>query len=1829
MRHRPIPLLNRLVTYVRRHIVKWAAIVASLCVALIMVHGQAAAAGRVHEINSVADFITVILASRGDNGSQFEGETVRLNVDLDLSTDDVDNIISQIGSLTFGTIDRPFKGEFDGAGHTITGLDYQRDLWVPAANTGLFAATDGAYIHDINFRDGYVGADFRGGYIVGYAKNSAIADVKITNCTSSVTPANNAVSLITNAGLAGGMIAGQTEGGVIYNCEVSGGSVVNNSTAGVSGLGGEGLYLGAIVGTAKGTTIEYCRVTPLRDPDTGVYILDDAGAYRYTSVKNSYDIAVGAVSGQAVYAGGIAGSIYDGAQVLDCFSTADCYAYSATYVSVGAGNASYVGGIAARADGGAGLECTIARSHYAGNIHSRQYNAVLVIPIIQNDVNIAGIVERDDDGDVRVYDSYFKPSASATTKTINAVGDNASGLTYGPLDDARYANRSFWESKNYDFEGDAVRDTAYTTVGGAHVNKWIMDFNLGIPVHGASVKATFDFPGAATVTVSPTGAAPSGSEQSTSDPYSFAVQGVLPSDTELGLTAVINDGFRLVGWYREPSVEPNYAENSHAFFDPIVSDPAKQVGTDATYTARNSGTGAYDGFADNDLFVAYCQARVVYHDVTGAAIAASTDDWYDHQEPLPDVAAPAADKTTGGVDASAEFVGWTTIPSSTGAGYAAITSPELASIKAQGELYQAGDPVEKPMDLYPVYTSYASNINLVVEGNELDGDVRANVRTDVAEAQVVATKVNGKNTYSIVVSGADETSTVDALPYGYRFKGWYKVAEDGAETKVSNEETYAIPDAIDLSVPHTYIARFEYRVNFWLPVEGSDNFAFLATSTRLATYAYTGFYSSEWGSYQDDLADIASSVPKPSSMKLTFEFLGWTNHADLSKDSNGEVRIGRSVLDDYPAIAGVLTAPVNADALLKDSIALYDPLIVSDFPGSSSSLGITTDGALYNVEGDILYGYNFVGLTRVITGGSLASDVSYGPSTNYVEWQSPVWFKWKDRITMGADHGQNYIFKASANINFYNLSGALIEGVSGLNDTYVNPGGWADAATATRKYQSPLFNGAGETLAEVSPYNYVEPIDIAQSKVPVGLGTISPDILPAEGALYSDGTTTYSFMGWVCPEDLTADEMARAFKAERLGTAGYVASSVADASPYLLRADDRVYHAMDIYPVYAAYSFDTTTNIARAGVPASSSVNVPADPAAVLQDASHDAKTGDITLAVTANVDTPLAAGSADLYQVTSWTVERSDGYVETINTVGGSAVSNTNNVLDYTVSPAYGYTFVANYEPVAVVYHTNAGVTEVVARNLGDALGEPAKAAFDVDAIDAAHSDAGATRLHVLVGWTELAPGAAGRDYVLWGDYAGGVELTGPNAVVEGAMELWPVYRPATVSVNSNIDDELAGGLLGQMGLSELTDVRSLVRVDTQGSSTALVARAADVPGYRFVGWYDDYDAATGAGVLVTTGSAYGLMPEEPFGTNMFTAVYEPVFDVRYHMPDGEVHTVKVAASEQRSFVESVTDESGTHDNIIDWLPYQIIADKLNASPDTSVREMFSSWSALAADGTTLRAWDEFCRETIVGDMDLYPVTYQMRAFDATYDAAAPAASNYTANMAWMVSQTDVNEPVKVAFTGLYTQDELRVSVVEAAYGPGSVGAGAAEGPTFTPIVGVGVGLYDHAGVGGSAQKLGHKATDAQGFAIFALDGAGTLTLTKTAPAEAAGSTCTFEIVACSDAAGNEVAGAERRVVTMTLGAPAAGETLSSATMSVRMPFGYYKVIETGWAWRYLPSYRVLDGATGTWAEGNCALVFTTGEVRVDNAVENDAWVDGEARVENVFGAGAVRGGA
>ena len=126
------------------------------------------------------------------------GQSVDIVLDNDLTLTEADlTVAKQYGGLIFGTIDLPFKGTFDGQGHTIKGLKYDRELFTPKANTGLFASTDGAIIKNLTLEDAYIGADFRGGVLVGRADNTRIENVTLINCTSSITPANNAVSLIT------------------------------------------------------------------------------------------------------------------------------------------------------------------------------------------------------------------------------------------------------------------------------------------------------------------------------------------------------------------------------------------------------------------------------------------------------------------------------------------------------------------------------------------------------------------------------------------------------------------------------------------------------------------------------------------------------------------------------------------------------------------------------------------------------------------------------------------------------------------------------------------------------------------------------------------------------------------------------------------------------------------------------------------------------------------------------------------------------------------------------------------------------------------------------------------------------------------------------------------------------------------------------------------------------------------------------------------------------------------------------------------------------------------------------------------------------------------------------------------------------------------------------------------------------------------------------------------------------------------------------------------------------------------------------------------------
>ena len=71
-------------------------------------------------------------------------------------------------------------------------------------------------------------------------------------------------------------------------------------------------------------------------------------------------------------------------------------------------------------------------------------------------------------------------------------------------------------------------------------------------------------------------------------------------------------------------------------------------------------------------------------------------------------------------------------------------------------------------------------------------------------------------------------------------------------------------------------------------------------------------------------------------------------------------------------------------------------------------------------------------------------------------------------------------------------------------------------------------------------------------------------------------------------------------------------------------------------------------------------------------------------------------------------------------------------------------------------------------------------------------------------------------------------------------------------------------------------------------------------------------------------------------------------------------------------------------------------------------------------------------------------------------------------------------------------------------------------------------------------------------------------------------------------------------------------------------MPWGYYKVVETSWGWRYSPTYQFFEG--GMIVEGrpdNVVLVRSQGTAKVTNALTNEEYLDGEDRAKNVFGEG------
>lgn len=1774
-----------------------------------------------YHIKNANDFLAYVALSRERDTS---GWHVYLDNDIELNSDDMKAIVANtVKHLSFGNKEHPFKGVFDGQNHTVEGLNYDKDAFDPERDTGFFAETNGATIKNFLVKDANVWADFRGGIIVGKAVNTRFENVMVMESTLHVTCANNALNLITNAGFEGGLIAAELDGCTLYNCEVRGGRAVNNATSGVQALGGEGLYMAAFAGYVKNSTIEYCRVTPTRKDDGSI------AANGMTDVTNKYDVAIGALGGNNVYASGFVGCMAGNAKIIDCFSTAQCYSYAASYVGVVAVTRAWTGGLAGRILTEKGNE--LVRSHFAGDLSSRQYNPIAVIPIIQNDVNLGGIAARANKDDATVTECYFKPSVSLNgnsqgnpaKKKIPAFGGDGTtkGDGYGPWDDERYITRELWEEHDYDFCARTMRSTANDdALGGQHTNEWAMDYKLNIPVHGQSVKATIDFPGAGTATIEATKL---GIDQATSDPYAFAVsavlagtaQGLAQGDTSVtfkqdtsakpkGLTDA-NGGYRFMGWFREPGVKVNRIDHDSSWFNGKTDADAVKAGKQvqkneahektSTYTADNA-KGA-EAFKGNDLFIASYEAQVLFYNVKGKTLSwqsgeehDKSTDWYRYGVGL----TPAAPADRGTLSASATFIGWTTQPSGEAGmhgGYAAITSPKLAELKNAGAFYPAGTEITVlgPTDFYPVYTDYVSNIMTVFEGNEQDATDDQTRRDGVGKTDVkVEAAEDGTSAYTVQVLDVSgkAISEEGQLPDGYRFLGWYenKGTEDAPlEVRVSRDPSYTLPADVDLTAPHTYIARFEYRVDYYVRAYTNHEF----TDSKLLC--------SVWNRYQTPFEENVGSTFVRENV------VHW-----------GPEHVDHGIKDSYETCGTRFTketlvvSPLNAYShnVKNDTGAdtLKNLYADTDFPGAAT-LSDTWTSASLNVTVKPVndrYRLNFWTLER---------DGEY-------------WTYVKNPIESMVRTDKKYYVRAmiTTDVNFYNKGDNVVR-------------------TATRRYESNLLqtkvNGADPTFTYYYPH-VNKSVKVAEKPEDGEKGSYeSPLTLEASPTDADMAVPGYKFLGWISTAEVQKDSDVWKYIYDVEGDS-FTTSDPDKAEPYLVKPDFKVTQWQDAYPVYAKYDVRYTTNLYRAGFKGTDKVNVPRYDI----DPVINAGTDPATATVTPDVTTPVYKAGGELYKLQKVEIELPNGEAEEIEPNGDNSYS-------HQVEPGGAYTFVAYYSPLAVVYHLNAKDVDGKVAQQGDMLGNLdgsiPKPTYDVSAID---RDTGGA-FNAFVGWTEAKP-APGKGYVAWSE---GIRMVSASTVVRAPMELYPVYRPSLVTVQSNIDSNLANPAL----------VRGLGRTDSGDQISLEVKAVKEVVGidgtkYDFAGWSRDYDS-DGKYTLLTDDEKYPLEGSEPFESVTYTAVYKIApYKVRYHGVDGSVvFTATVDSDGERAtgagFVHNVdvpkVDESGNpvYDN--DGNPEmekksvaydpdahsKIVAllDERAASGD--VRELFLEWRYVP-DGGAAKSWDEFKDESVKGDMDLYPVTYRVVAKD-TSDPENHVTMT-TAQLKWLLDPNAANTvdnsadkaPFKVCFAEPFMGTQLTVTVKRASYGPDA-------SMTEEPVNDQYVSLYSLGSGNGSfdlANRLESKKTgegkQGDGNAVFDFAKTHALTIVKkTTDASAMGQTFRFKVARKA----SEDSPAETRMVEVKVSErrDEDGETWYVGSVQFAAPTGIYTVEEdTNWAWRYEGELSTPGKAPGKSAELTISSASSAGDAVVTcvNTRANDKWVDGGSRARNVWKNGTLK---
>lgn len=177
------------------------------------------------------------LATSVNNGSNdYADYTIRLTADLIQNGDDRDHWYALI---PIGTADHPFRGVFDGQGHTIKNVRTYRDN---GTNVGLFGYTDGAVISNLILQNISLKGESNVGVVVGNANYSMIHDV-LAYEAKSTTGAPYYCAEAT-AGNAGGLV-GKADNSTIID------SYFYGRVKGITAAGG-------IVGESSATDVSDC-----------------------------------------------------------------------------------------------------------------------------------------------------------------------------------------------------------------------------------------------------------------------------------------------------------------------------------------------------------------------------------------------------------------------------------------------------------------------------------------------------------------------------------------------------------------------------------------------------------------------------------------------------------------------------------------------------------------------------------------------------------------------------------------------------------------------------------------------------------------------------------------------------------------------------------------------------------------------------------------------------------------------------------------------------------------------------------------------------------------------------------------------------------------------------------------------------------------------------------------------------------------------------------------------------------------------------------------------------------------------------------------------------------------------------------------------------------------------------------------------------------------------------------------------------------------------------------------------------------------------------------